>query len=391
MRLLFLTVIYPNRFEPTKGPFNQSLVEALAANHEVRVVAPIQWPVAWGLDRKTAAAVATPTGAHAVPVSHPLFYYPPKVLHPWYGQFLWLSVRGTVQRLLTSYRPEAVIGYWAYPDGEAALRTARRAGALAGLIVGGSDVLLHTRHAGRRRATLEVLRSVDAIFAVGSDLRRRVIEFGIPPAKVHDFRQGVDTEHFRPGDQRAARGRLGIAPDATLLLWVGRMVAVKGLEVLLDACRLLQKDGLRFRLALLGDGPLRQSLAAQVQASGLAANVLFAGPVAHHSLPDWYRAADLTVLSSWSEGIPNVLLESLACGTPFVATQVGSIPALAIDPERDVVLPGEARPLAQAIAYRLANPGDRRPIVRYRWRDTAASLVEVLESLRPEGRVRPVC
>ncbi len=381
MRLLFLSVVYPNRFEPTKGTFNKSLVEALAASHDVRVVAPIQWPVRWGLDRKTAAAVDPPVGA--VHVSHPLFYYPPKVLRAWYGRFLWLSVRGTVERLLSSFRPDAVISYWAHPDGEAALLAARRAGAVAGLIVGGSDVLLLTHHPARRPAILRVLRSVDAILTVGSDLRRRVLELGVPPGKVHDFRRGVDTDRFSPADAREARRRLGLDGGEPLLVWVGRMVPVKGLEVLLEACRLLTRDGLRFRLALVGDGPLRRSLAAQVAASGMAASVLFAGAVAHDALPDWYRAADLTVLSSWSEGIPNVLLESLACGTPFVATRVGSIADLAIEPDRDVVPPGDAPALARAIVHRLTHPTDRRPIVRYRWTDAAASLVGVLESVRP--------
>ena len=113
--------------------------------------------------------------------------------------------------------------------------------------------------------------------------------------------------------------------------------------------------------------------------------VLFAGAMAHHALPDWYRAADITVMSSWSEGIPNVLLESLACGTPFVATGVGSIPDLAVDPAHDIVPPGDAAALARAIANRLAHPVERRSMIQYRWSDTAATVVSVLTSLRRAG------
>jgi len=161
------------------------------------------------------------------------------------------------------------------------------------------------------------------------------------------------------------------------------MHPVKGLEVLVQSFAILGKTGSRARLALVGDGPQRPAVAAQVAALGLEATTHFVGSVAHHELPDWYRAADLTVLSSWSEGIPNVLLESLASGVPFVATRVGSIPDVAVDPDRDLVAPGDAEGLARAIAHRLANLPERRAVVRYRWADTASAMVSALEALRP--------
>ena len=385
MRLLFLSVVYPNALEPTKGTFNQSFVEALAADHEVQVVAPLSWTVRWRLERWARNDVETPSRSVPVRVAHPVFYYTPKVLRSWYGHFLWLSVRRSLEPILDSFRPEAVVGYWAHPDGAVAVRAARKAGAPAGLIVGGSDLLLLTRDARRRRAILGVLHAVDAVFTVGSDLRKRALELGVPPDKVHDFRQGVDTHRFFPGSPREARERLSLAAPGPILLWVGRMIPVKGLEVLLEACRLLHGERPGFRLVLVGDGPLRPKLEAEVAARGLAGTVLFAGAVAHHALPDWYRAADLTVMSSWSEGIPNVLLESLACGTPFVATGVGSIPELAIDPGHDIVRPGDAVALARAISHRLAHPVERRAMIQYRWSDTAATVVSVLTSLRRAG------
>jgi glycosyltransferase involved in cell wall biosynthesis len=384
MRLLFLSLVYPNRFEPTKGTFNQCLVDALSERHEIRVIAPVQWPVSWGLDRKTTARLSRDPDSPTVPVSHPTFYYPPKVMRPWYGRFLWASVRNTVRRMLLAFRPDAVIGYWAHPDGEAVWRAAREARAPCGLVVGGSDLLLLTREPGRRRAIVRVLEATDAIFTVGDDLRRRALELGIPPAKLHEFRQGVDTERFHPGDRGDARRRLGLDSAEPLLLWVGRMHPVKGLEVLVEAFAILAKTGSPARLALVGDGPQRAAVAALVAARGLAARTLFVGSVAHHELPDWYRAADLTVLSSWSEGIPNVLLESLASGVPFVASRVGSIAEVAIDPERDLVPPGDAPALAAAIGRRLAQSGERRAIVRYRWADTASAMVATLESLAPQ-------
>lgn len=381
MRILFFSLVYPNPRQPTKGIFNRSLVAALSAQHDVQVVAPVTWPVAWRLERQAGRSVAPSAPLRGVSVHHPTFYYTPKALRTWYGRFLWYSVRGTLGSVLASFRPEAVIGYWAHPDGEVAMQAARKSGAVAALIVGGSDILILTRRPMRRRAIIRVLAAADAIFAVGSDLRSRVLELGIPASKVYDFRRGVDTDRFCPGDRQEARRRLGLAGEEPLLLWVGNMVPVKGLDVLLEACRLLRAEGRRFRLALVGDGPLRSRLEAQA-AESLGATVLFAGAAAHHDLPDWYRAADLTVLSSRSEGIPNVLLESLACGTPFVATRVGSIPELTDDPQGDLAPPQDSGALAAVIARRLEQPGRAKLRAAITWTDAAASLARTLASLR---------
>ena len=236
-----------------------------------------------------------------------------------------------------------MLGYWAHPDGEAAVRAAATANVPAVVMVGGSDVLLLTGDSARRRCILGVLSSADAVLTVGHDLRERLLGMGLPAPRIHAFSRGVDESVFHPGDKAEARARLGVAPDVRLFLWVGRMVPVKGLDVLLAACAILHRKGAAFRLALVGDGPLRRSLEEQAATLGLGDTVMFAGSVAHGRLGDWYRAADLTVLPSRSEGVPNVLLESLACGTPFVASRVGGVPALAPDP-RALVPPGDAAP-----------------------------------------------
>src|SRR5213078_1687743 len=117
----------------------------------------------------------------------------------------------------------------------------------------------------------------------------------------------------------AVRRMLGVRPNVPLFVWVGRMVAVKGLDLLLDAADRLRSRGIEFQLVLAGDGPERQRLEDRAIALGLGQSLRFVGSVPHADLPNWYRAADWTVLTSVSEGVPNVLLESHACGTPFVA------------------------------------------------------------------------
>jgi glycosyltransferase involved in cell wall biosynthesis len=107
--------------------------------------------------------------------------------------------------------------------------------------------------------------------------------------------------------------------------------------------------------------------------------------VPHDQLPDWYGAADLTVLSSHSEGIPNVLRESLACGTPYVATRVGGVAELSEDPAVRLVPPGDPAALAGAIRASLA---ERHPLQKAHygtWRDYAEAVLKLLFSGAPGG------
>jgi glycosyltransferase involved in cell wall biosynthesis len=139
----------------------------------------------------------------------------------------------------------------------------------------------------------------------------------------------VDAETFSPGDgPEAARRRLGVEPDAKLILTVRRLVPRMGIEQLLHALvPLLAREPLR--LVIVGWGPLERSLHQLSARLGVEQQVHFAGRVPEAELPDWYRAADLFVLPTIAyEGFGIVTAEALACGTPVVGTPVGATPEL---------------------------------------------------------------
>ena len=400
MRLLLFANDYPSPWHPTKGTFNRELALALARQHDLHVICPIPWMDAWNRRPATLHSVERVSGRHSaaprLEVHYPRYYYPPKLLRNQYGWFYWQSVRGTVRRVVASSMPEAVLAYWAHPDGEVAVRVASQLGIPSGVIVGGSDVLLITTNIGRRRRVVNVLERADAIFAVSRHLKSAVTGLGVGSQKVHVWRQGIDASLFGPGDGRAARFRLNIAPEEAMLLWVGRMVPVKGLDVLVAACAVLRHRGVTFRLYLVGDGPLRGQLEARVVAAGLSGVVTFVGPRQPEHLGDWYRAADVTVLPSLSEGLPNVLRESHACGTRFVASRVGGIAEIAREGLDRLTAPGDARDLADALCDVLSRAGASftppPPTDAVSWEESADSLVTVLAGLartRRNSELRP--
>lgn len=356
MKILFLSNDFPHPDQRTRGMFNCNLLKAMAREHEIRVISPRSW--VHGSSRRARALLRRHPAAtmciEGIPVQYPRYYYTPKILRTWYGLFMWESVRGTVCRLATTWVPDIVLGYWAHPDGEVAVRVARLLGVPGVVMVGGSDVLMLTRDPGRRELIRQTLGAADAVVALSQDLAANLEKLGIDRTNVHVIPRGVDTSTFKPGDRRAARRELSLDAHRPILLWVGRIAPVKGLDVLLDACRLLRDRGVDFHLFLAGEGSLRESLESSCAEMGLAEQVSFLGVVPQERLADWYRAANYTVLPSRSEGIPNVLRESLACGTPFVASNVGGIPEISRDPANLLVPPENATALADALERALS-------------------------------------
>ncbi len=391
MKTLFLSSVYPNPASSVRGTFNRMLCHALNDVGEVRVVAPLPWPevVAGMLKGKPALKRQSHSQAECpessvdgdkVRVERPVFFYPPKVLRHHYGRFMWSSVRKTVERVTADFRPDWVISYWAHPDGDAGVRAARMLGAKSAVIIGGSDVLLLSKEPKRCEQIKRVLRVSDAVLAVCDGLRGRAIELGAAPERVHRLYQGIDPEVFYQDDRAAARARLNLSLIDPAFVWVGRMVGVKRLDVLIEAFDRVVRQRPAAKLYLLGEGAAEQPVRQLVEKRGLSESVIFVGSVQQSELPDWYRAADATLLSSESEGLPNVLRESLACGTPWVSTNVGSVEEIAAADHSIIVPVGDVAALADGI-LQILEPLYRIGAAAYHaktWSDTAAKLQRLL-------------
>jgi len=342
LRVAFLSTVHPHPWAPTKGTFNRVLLEGLARHVDLHAIVPVPWT------ERRASRVAVTT---SYPLHTPTWWYLPRVAP--------LALAGAMHRSLhTTLRdippPDVVLSYWADPDGTVAVRWAEALGRPAAVLVGGSDAMLLAAAGPRRTRILDTLHRADRVFTIGRRIREVLITAGITPERLEVFARGVDRSRFHPGDRSMARVKLHLPTDRPILLWVGRMVPVKGLDVLLVAMADPSLAAHRPLLVLVGDGPERARLMELASTLKLSEQVRWVGRVGHDDLPDWYRAADLQVLASHSEGVPNVLLEGLACGTPFVATDVGSVADLAPVPDTMLVPPDDAPALSARIAWTLS-------------------------------------
>jgi glycosyltransferase involved in cell wall biosynthesis len=300
------------------------------------------------------------------------------------GGFFLRSIRKVVARVIGEFRPDVLLGCWAYPDGWAAVKLAREAGLPAVVKVHGSDVLVAGRDPARRSSVAEALCEADRVVAVSRDLAQHVAELGADPGKIHVVRNGVDGELFSPRDRGAARERLGLSPAGKIVLFVGNILLSKGAGVLVEACAALKRRGVAFECHLVGSGRDERTVRSLIARRGLSDDVKLAGQCAYARLPDWYAACDVVALPSFSEGLPNVLQEALACHRPFVASEVGGIPEIAHPSYSRLTPPGETENLAAALAEALLEPPTVDPELAAlgvcTWEASADALAEALRA-----------
>lgn len=392
MNILFLSTIFPDTLNPARGTFNYELCCALQRlGVDVRVIAPQAWPEVMKQRLHDRSARATHgMQQHGLSAEYPTFWYPPKLGRSWYGSCYSWSIRQAVRKTLDNWTPDFVLSYWAHPDGAAGLHVARQLGIPCGVMIGGSDVLVLPKSAGRKQQVSRVLQQSDLILTVSEGLADTVIQLGGQPDHVTTLYQGVDPQRFQPGPKITARKWLGMDPERPLLLWVGRMVPIKNLDLLIAAAEIKANRGDDFVLCLLGDGPERERISQKIQQKELENIVSLVGAVGHEALPSWYQAADVTVLCSHSEGLPNVFRESLACGTPFVSTDVGSIAEIANPNVAMLVPPGDADAFAQAIDTVLygSHQQQARSTHTRTWQDMAEELLDLIEQVQTHGHLK---
>lgn len=221
-------------------------------------------------------------------------------------------------------------------------------------------------------------------------------------SRVHIVPLGVEHAFFAPGYRPQARRALGIKGEDSMLLFVGRLQALKGVDLALETLIELRNRGRKIMLAIVGgpSGPdgraTLASLHRRVEEAGVISHVSFVAPQSHQLLSTWMRASDVMLVPSRTESFGLVALESAACGTPVVASDVGGLMTL-IDEGVTGFLVGERDPGVWADAVEVAlDPQNATAMSnaavllarRYTWRSAARSLADLTEELALSGLVR---
>ncbi len=394
MKILTFTTLYPNAAMPSHGVFVEERLRHIAETGEAtfRVVAPVPWfPIAHKAFGKYGLFARAPgeETRRGLKIVHPRYPVIPKVgmlaaprlLAAWSG--------GVVAREIAATGGVDLIDvHYFYPDGVAAARLARRLGVPFVVTARGADVNQIAQMPGARDMVRAAARAAAAIITVSSSLRDRLIDLGAEADKIEVIHNGIDLETFRPDAAGAFSRDQFVAGDETLLLSVGQLIERKGHHLTIEALTRLPGA----RLVIAGDGPLRGELEAQAAAQGVADRVTFLGLTPHGDLASLYAAADIHVLASSSEGMANVLLESLACGTPVAATPVDGALELVTRPEAGQLMAERSvASLVEAVSALRAAPPRREDVRRYAegfpWEKTAQKQLALYRRVIEAARV----
>lgn len=375
VRVLTFTSLYPSSARPRHGIFIESRLRRLASRGGLRsrVIAPVPWfPLRgerWGEYGRMGATPGQETRA-GIEVSYPRYPMIPRIGMPlqpaamaWSG---WRAVQA-LQRRGEAF--DLIDAHYLYPDAVAAAPIARRLGCPFIATARGSDVNVIAQLPGPRERILRALEASAAIVAVSAALKASLVGMGVPAARITVLRNGVDTELFQPVVRSTARRELGLPIDGRIIACVGNLVPGKRTDLALEAAARI-KDA---TIVFVGRGSERARLQRLGSELSMTQRMQFFDEMPQQRLRDVYSAADALVLASEREGWPNVLLESVACGTPVVAFNVGGVPEILTDPAAGIIVRGghDAGLLAEALGALFAHPPAREAVraaaVRFSW------------------------
>jgi len=394
MRVLIVTKIFPNCVEPLSSPFNRLQFAELSRLCEVELLATIPWfPGASAFGRWSAAGrlaqVPTRERIDGLSVRHPRFVFLPKL---WSGVAGPLYAASLAPRVLPYRgRVDVVLGAWAYPDGFAAVVIAGLLGVPAVVKLHGTDMNVVAHWAGPKERLRWALPRAERVVAVSGPLAQQAQALSVDAERIDVVPNGIDRQRFQPRDRLEARRALGLPLERRLVLYLGHLSEQKGAFDLLHAFDGCRAALVGVQLVMVGDGQHAERCRALARTLGVPA--IFPGAQPHETVPQWLAACDLLSLPSWNEGMPNVVVEALACGRPVVATSVGGIPELVSEefgvlvPPREPALLGDA--LVRALNERYEPVRLAAGLKRPDWRGSAellhASLLRALGSSASEA------
>lgn len=375
IKLLTFTTLYPNAAQPQHGTFVEMRLRKLleGSTAESVVVAPVPWfPFSHSRFRQYGKYAQAPREEHrhGTTILHPRYPAIPKIGMTLAPALLACGATPAVKRLLAGgYDFDLIDGHYFYPDGVAAILLGIFFNKPVVITARGSDLNLIAGYRVPRKLIRWSAKRAQHLITVSEALKEKLLQLGVAANKITVLRNGVDGSVFFPVDREQERAHLRLT--GTVLLSVGNLIPEKGHDLAIRSLALLPG----VTLLIAGGGPEARGLNRLAARLGLTDRVRFLGMLSHSDLRRFYGVADALVLASTREGWPNVLLESMACGTPVIASRVGAAPDLVTTPEAGRLL-RERTPdaVAESVRDLLAKYPNRDATRRYAeqfsWDDT---------------------
>ena len=385
MRVLVFTGLFPSSADPAFGIFVYQRVAHLAKRpgNSIEVVAPICFSPGWLAVKNSGAPTRVPTTESfgGLSVHHPKYFLIPKISMPLHAFSLYRGALPLVRRLHAEAPFDCIDSHFLYPDGCAAVLLGRKLGIPVSVSARGTDINSYPSYKLIRPMIRWTLLRADVRVAVALSLKEKMLEVAGRNLPIHVISNGIDTDRFWRTELAEARRTLGLADTQRIVVSVGSLTEVKRQELLIEAFWKIASQNPDIALYIFGEGPCRSGLEQQARKYSLENRIHLPGKIPNETLRLWYNAADVSCLTSAREGWPNALTESLACGTPVVATRVGGVPEIVTSPGLGILVEGQVDSVAAGLKKALETDWDRGAIsskTRERSWDVVASEVEAV-------------
>ena len=364
MKLLILTDMFPSKEEPASGVFVYELSKAVSYKNQVVVIHPRLWnPFSIKSCKEKQNYHLHMNG---IEIYRPKLFILPKGDRLFFRAFAFLiATIPLFGKLRKTFQFDLIHAHMAGPAGFAAVFLGMLFGKPVIVTVHGSDIHTFTKHLFLKQLVVFTLKMATKVVTVSQSLKEWISKTANFQGKISVIRNGVNHKKFSPFDKTTARERLGLPINKKIILFIGNLLPVKGIDSLLRAFAGMGKKA-HVDLIIIGKGESERELKILTKELHIETHVSFMGSKKHNEIPAWLNACDVLCLPSHHEGFPTVIVEAFACGRPVVATKVDGVPeALTNDTVGILIEPNNTEELATALNKALEKEWDYQAIAEY--------------------------
>lgn len=379
MKILSFSYCYPNHLSPNWGIFVHHRLKALSRIEELQVCSPVPW-FPWFSERKGSPGPEKDV-CDGVSVHRPRFYFP-GILKNQDARLYGRGVYSYISELCRSWKPDILDAHFIWPDGVGISSVADRL-KIPFVITLRGKLYECLKVPSQKRQCTEALKKAAAVISVSGPMADEALKLGADPRKVHIIPNGIDPERLHIRDKMECRRRLGLPENKKILLTVAHLGHRKGHHEVIESLKGLPDNVILVIIGGAAQGGTVKILQQKARECGVENRVFLLGHQPFDKIPFYFSASDASVLASYREGCPNAVLESLACGTPVVASEVGAVRDILPIPETGcIVPPRQVSPLREALDVVLSrdwNPVSVREASKVQsWEEVAKSVQVIL-------------
>lgn len=343
MNILVMSQMYPSKKKPRLGIFIKREVEAISSYFKVKVLSPR----ANFFGRKDINLKKSD-----MDIAYPNYFpLPGKFFSPIKGIWFFLFTFNLIKRITKEFNFDIIHAYRVYPEGVAAILLGKLFKKPVVISARGSDINVSTQNYLIRRQISYAIKRAKKVITVSRALKKRLKDLGVSEERVYVMPKGVGLNQFRVMCKAEAREKLNLPQDRKIILYVGNLVDIKNPSALIKSILYIpEKDRNNYFFVMVGSGNLRSRLEREIDNNNCNSFFHLVGDVDSSQIPLWMNAADVLTLTSFNEGMPNVLYEAFACGLPVIAANVGGVPEVIENGKNGFLIePNQYELLAQSI------------------------------------------